>query len=124
MYHGWNDPAISALNTVDYLNSVAARMGNVDSFVRLYMVPGMQHCGGGTGATDLGQGGGPGDAQHNIARALEEWVEKGQAPSTIIARKPGATPAMTRPLCPYPQQAKYKGTGDTNDAANFTCAAK
>ena len=124
MYHGWNDPAIAAPNTIDYLNSVIARMGSVDSFVRLYMVPGMQHCGGGTGATDFGQGGGPGDAQHNIARALEEWVEKGQAPSTIMARKPGATVSMTRPLCPYPQLAKYKGSGDTNDAANFACAAK
>ena len=124
IYHGWNDPAISALNTIDYFQSVAAKMGNVDSFARLYMVPGMQHCAGGAGATDLGQGGGPGDAQHNIARALEEWVEKGQAPSTIIARKPGANPPMTRPLCPYPQLAKYKGTGDTNDAANFSCAEK
>lgn len=124
LYHGWNDPAIAALNTIDYFNSVVKRMGNVDSFVRLYMVPGMLHCGGGAGASDFGQGGGRGDAQHNVARALEQWVEKGEAPSAIIARKTAPAQPMTRPLCPYPQEAKYKGTGDTNDAANFACAAK
>ena len=132
LYHGWNDAGISALSTVDYFNSVVARMGesSVDSFVRLYMVSGMQHCAGGPGATDFGQfGPAPGsDPQHNLSLALEQWVESGNAPSVIIARKPAENPAthgaaMTRPLCPYPQAAKYKGTGDTNDAANFACTA-
>jgi feruloyl esterase len=132
LYHGWNDPGISALNTVDYFDSVAARMGesNTASFVRLYMVPGLQHCGGGPGATDFGQFGlgQASDPQHNLILALEQWVESGNAPSVIIARKPAENPtaqgaAMTRPLCPYPQAAKYKGTGDTNDAANFACTA-
>lgn len=102
-----------------------------DSFVRLFMVPGMQHCGGGPGPDIFGQFGMSPvkDAQHDIYMALEQWVEKGEAPSTVIATKPpggngpGAS-VMTRPLCGYPQVAKYKGTGDSNDAANFVCAAE
>ena len=131
LYHGWDDPAIPALNTVNYYQSVAAKMGqgNLDSFARLYMVPGMQHCGGGPGTDVFGEvmGTMPDDARHNINSALQVWVEKGAAPSEILAAKysPGSqTPGMTRPLCPYPQSAQYKGSGNTNDAANFVCAAK
>jgi feruloyl esterase len=101
-----------------------------DSFVKLYMVPGMQHCAGGPGPNWLGQGStitARGD-KHGIYDALEHWVEKGTAPSHLVATKyTDDTPAkgvqMTRPLCVYPQLARYNGTGDTNDAANFTCAA-
>ena len=127
LYHGWNDPAISALNTVNYYGSVIAKMGqrDVDSFVRLYMLPGVQHCQGGPGPDDFGDIGSSADAQHNVNAALEQWVEKGTAPSTIIASKyVGETEKnlkMTRPLCPYPQSATYKGSGDTNDAANYVC---
>jgi Tannase and feruloyl esterase len=131
LYHGWNDPAISALNTVNYYNDVINRMRGQEpeAFVRLYMVPGMQHCSGGAGPDSFGQGGGAKDAQHNVAVALEEWVEKGIAPNAIVATKhEGGDPAkgakMTRPLCPYPQIAKYKGKGDTNDAASFVCVAE
>jgi hypothetical protein len=131
LYHGWNDPAISALNTVNYYNDVINRMRGQEpeAFVRLYMVPGMQHCSGGTGPDSFGQGGGAKDAQHNVAVALEEWVEKGIAPNAIVATKyEGGDPAkgakMTRPLCPYPQMTKYKGKGDTNDAGNFACVAE
>jgi hypothetical protein len=132
VYHGWDDAAISALNSINYYHAVVSKMGQkaADSFLRLYMVPGMQHCGGGPGTDVFGQydlaiGN---DPQHNMYVALENWVEKGTAPSSIIAAKlsgpePGAAPKMTRPLCVYPQVAKYKGTGDTNDAANFVCAA-
>ena len=130
MYHGWDDPAISALNTVHYYESVRAKMGapEMDSFVRLYMVPGMQHCGGGPGADSFGASySGSPDAQHSVRAALEEWVEKGAAPGTIIASKyvgeDHQHPKMTRPLCPYPLAAKYKGSGDTNDAASFVCEA-
>jgi hypothetical protein len=133
LYHGWNDAAISALNSINYYDSVVAKMGlrDTESFVRLYMVPGMQHCGGGPGATSFVQrhADAPNDAQHSAQEAIEEWVEKGVAPSTIIATKyvsddPSKGVKMTRPLCPYPLAAKYKGTGDTNDAANFVCAAE
>ncbi len=129
LYHGWNDPAIPALNTVNYFESVAAKLGqgDVDSFVRLYMVPGMQHCDNGPGATSFGQVGQLtfDDPQRSAYAALEQWVEKGAAPSTIIAAKYEGDdrqhPKMTRPLCAYPQVAKYKGKGDTNDAASFRC---
>jgi len=132
LYHGWNDPAIPALNTVNYYDKVVAKMGqgDADSFVRLYMVPGMQHCEGGPGPDSFGQSGtmASDDPQHTVAAALERWVEKGTAPSTIIASKYSGDdkhhPKMTRPLCPYPQAAKYKGSGDTNDAANFVCEGK
>jgi len=125
VYHGWNDPAITALNTVNYYQSVIAKMGrkDTDSFVRLYMAPGVQHCGGGPGADSFIEIGG--EPTHSALTALEEWVEKGTAPSTIIASKfegQDRTHAkMTRPLCPYPQAAKYKGSGDANDAASFSC---
>ncbi|HKT23743.1 MAG TPA: tannase/feruloyl esterase family alpha/beta hydrolase, partial [Terriglobales bacterium] len=131
IYHGWDDPAISALSTIDYFHQVQTKMGaqNVESFLRVYMVPGMQHCGGGPGATSFEEGvHARQDAEHNMRLALEDWVEKGGAPSKIIASKypdpnPGSQPTMTRPLCPYPQIAKYKGSGDVNSAENFTCPA-
>ena len=131
IYHGWDDPAISALNTIDYFHQVQSKMGtqNVESFLRVYTVPGMQHCGGGPGATSFEEGlHARQDAEHNMRLALEDWVEKGTAPSKIIASKyadsnPGSQPTMTRPLCPYPQIAKYKGSGDANNAENFACAA-
>jgi feruloyl esterase len=130
LYHGWDDPGISALNTVHYYDSVLAKMGPraADSFVRLYMVPGMQHCGDGPGTDSFGQVGNLtfDDPTHSVDAALEQWVEKGAAPGTIIASKYAGedkgNPKMTRPLCAYPQAAKYKGSGDTNDAANFVCA--
>jgi feruloyl esterase len=131
LYHGWNDPAIPALSTVNYYDSVVAKMGahDVDSFLRLYMVPGMQHCDNGPGADSFGQGAPvPEDPQHNVDLALKQWVEKGTAPSTIIASKYAGDdrqhPKMTRPLCAYPQSAKYAGKGDTNDAASFVCEAR
>jgi feruloyl esterase len=92
------------------------------------MVPGMQHCAGGPGPDDFGESGiSPvNDSQHNIYLALEEWAEKGAAPSTVIASKiegemPDRKVKMTRLLCAYPQKAKYKGSGDPNAAASFVC---
>ncbi|MGO9336838.1 MAG: tannase/feruloyl esterase family alpha/beta hydrolase [Terracidiphilus sp.] len=134
LYHGWNDPAISALNTIAYYNAMRAATGEklADTSVRLFMVPGMQHCDGGPGATHFDQFGLPAkvlpdDAEHDVHLAIEAWVEKGVAPQRIIAAKyaENVNPQhviMTRPLCEYPKAAKYKGTGDTNDAASFTCA--
>ena len=132
LYHGWNDAAISALNTINYYKSVASKMGQAeaDAFSRLYMVPGLQHCGGGPGANAFGQlGQGARDPQHNMELALVEWVEKSVAPSAIVATKfvdddPSKGVKFTRPLCPYPQVAKFNGDGDPNDAASFVCTAE
>jgi feruloyl esterase len=131
LYHGWNDAGIPAQNTINYYQSVVARMGQRDAgqFVRLFLVPGMQHCGDGVGPNSFGQAGAsfPADAEHDVSLALERWVEKGVAPDTIVAAKHGADPdptkgiLRTRPLCAYPQVAHWKGIGSTDDAANFVC---
>jgi feruloyl esterase len=130
LYHGWNDPAIPALSTVSYYQEVVGKLGqgDTDSFARLYMVPGMQHCGGGPGADVFGiSGTWVPDPQRNVRTALETWVEKGTAPGEIIASKttnmdPHSPVTMTRPLCPYPQAAQYKGSGEPARAENFVCA--
>ena len=129
MYHGWSDAALPPLGAIHYFESVQAALGRqqTDAFMRLYMAPGVQHCGGGPGANSFGQSAIASDPQHDVHEALEQWVENGKAPDRIIASKfvdpldPAKGVAMTRPLCPYPQSAKYNGTGDTSDAANFTC---
>jgi feruloyl esterase len=111
-YHGWADPQISPGSTVGYYESVLSQMGGatkVHENYRLFMVPGMNHCQGGVG-TD----------QFDMLAALENWVEKKQAPASITASR-NAAPQRTRPLCPYPQVAVYKGSGSTDDAANFSC---
>jgi feruloyl esterase len=133
LYHGWDDPAIPALSTIHYYDDVVARMGRqkVDSFARLFMVSGMQHCEDGPGPDSFGQDTtmSPDDPRHNVRIALEEWVDKGAAPSDVIAAKreagtPESPPKATRPLCPYPQFAKYKGTGDASDASSFSCTSE
>ena len=110
LYHGWNDQLIAPRNTVDYYNSVVKKMGpKVTDSVRLFMAPGMNHCTAGDGPFRFDQ-----------VSALDEWVEKGVAPERVIASHPSG---RTRPLCPYPQVARYKGSGSTDDAANFACSA-
>jgi len=140
IYHGWSDAAIPGTEVINYYDAVVAKLGlkETESFMRLYMVPGMHHGFLGPGPNFFGQvnlenlGGRVGvaipmDPQHNISTALVQWTVKGIAPDTIIATKyvndldPSQGVKMTRPLCPYPQIAKYKGAGDTNDAANFVC---
>ena len=134
IYHGWNDQAISPWNSIAYYESVENNMGaeKASSFVKLYMAPGVEHCTSGPGPSFFGQFGLPtsGVAKFGVFDALVDWVEKGTQPQSVVATKyaPGSDGAnkvaMTRPLCPYPQVAKYKGTGDTNDAANFSCSAE
>ena len=130
LYHGWSDAAIPPLNAINYYQSVVAKMGakNTTPFLRLYMVPGMQHCGGGPGPNSFGQWSfAHGDPMHDVDAALERWVEEGVAPDQIIATKykTGSDPASgivrTRPLCAYPKVAQWKGSGNTDDAANFAC---
>ena len=122
LYHGWSDRAIAPQNTLNYYDSVVSAIGGADkvqSSIRLFMAPGMDHCSGGDGPFDF-----------DDVAALEQWVEKGKAPDRIIAAhfpggapaSPSAKPDRTRPLCPYPQVAKYKGSGSTDDASNFVCA--
>jgi len=133
MYHGWADNLIQAEGTTLYwddVNQTLTKAGVPVDFAKLYMVPGMGHCSGGAGPNQFGQGSSgtvPADATHDIFRALMAWSEKGTAPQAIVASKfPNnvvTQPVLTtRPLCPYPQVAKYNGSGSTDDATNFTCA--
>jgi feruloyl esterase len=130
LYHGWSDAALPPVNTINYFESVERKMGRREaaSFVRLFMAPGVQHCGAGPGPDSFGSfvTSAQSDAQHDMSVALERWVEDGIAPDQIIASKrpgldPKSAPIRTRPLCPYPQVARYKGSGSTDDAANFVC---
>ncbi len=121
LYHGWCDAALTPLNTIDYYNRAAAKLGkkSAANSLRLYLLPGVQHCGGGPGPNRFI--GTWTDAEHDMVLAMEKWVEDGVAPRAIIASS--APPVhRTRPICPYPQIAKYNGSGSTDDAANFTCA--
>jgi feruloyl esterase len=115
-YHGWNDQLIAPRNSVNYYTSVSKAMGGAAKTAgayRLFMAPGMNHCRGGDGPNSF-----------DMVGAIEQWVERGQAPDQIIAsHNTDGKVDRTRPLCPYPQVAKYKGTGSIDDAANFTCAA-
>jgi len=131
LYHGWNDPAISAINTLNYYQTVVTAMGqeSFDSFARVYMVPGMQHCAGGVGPDSFGENG-PwptlNDPHQSLQLSIEQWVEKGTAPREIVATKfsgplNSGHEEMTRPLCVYPKVAKYESTGDVNSAASFVC---
>lgn len=136
MYHGWDDPVLQPEYTPQYYEKIAAANGGLDKtkdFMRLFMVPGMQHCSGGPGANSFG---GVGqqvppvrDPAHDVQAALEAWVEKGVAPNQIVAtRFADDAPATrtiksTRVLCPYPQVSKYKGSGNRADAASFQCVA-
>jgi feruloyl esterase len=116
LYHGWSDPNVPALNTIKYYNSVVDNLGgtsNAGNSVRLFLEPGMGHCGGGEGPNVF-----------DTIGALERWVEQGQAPETLTASHiTNGNVDRTRPLCPYPQVARYKGTGSIDDASNFMCAA-
>jgi feruloyl esterase len=121
-YHGWSDQLIAAQNSIDYYESVLSFFGaakqdrpavlkDVQSFYRLFMAPGMGHCFGG-----------PGPNAFDMQTALEQWLERGIAPDAIVATHSlNGVVDRSRPLCPYPQVAIYKGSGDTNDAANFSC---
>ncbi len=114
MYHGWSDQLIAPGNSIDYYNSVGKKAGGVakiDQNMRLFMAPGMAHCNGGDGPNTF-----------DAVTLLEQWVEQGKAPDKMIATHATAGKAdRSRPLCPYPQTAVYNGSGDTNDAANFSC---
>jgi len=132
LFHGWSDAAIPAQGTIAYRDEVARRMGNgkTDSFVRLFLAPGMHHCGGGTGPSDIDQGGVPSpgrDPSTSLAAALEAWVEQGRAPEQVIARQPpqGAAaagqPVRTALLCAYPGHAMLRPGADPMRAESYSC---
>ena len=127
VYHGTSDPIFSSDDTTAWYDALAAANGgSASNFSRFYRVPGMTHCSGGPAAD-----------QFDMLTPLVNWVEKGQAPDSVLASARGAgnpaavnadVPASwaanrTRPLCAYPNVARYKGTGSLEDAANFTCVA-
>jgi Tannase and feruloyl esterase len=102
--------------------------GVAQRFVRLYMIPGMQHCAGGAGPNVFDPvPTAESSPNRSLFRALERWTEQGIAPESILATRyttpgnPASGVLRTRPLCPYPQAARYRGTGSTDDAANFIC---
>ncbi len=117
MYHGWNDQLIAPGNSINYYNSVAKKSGGVakiDQNLRLFMAPGMTHCNGGDGPNSF-----------DAVTLMEQWVEQGKAPEKMLASHSTAGQVdRTRPLCPFPQTAVYNGTGDTKDAASFSCKAQ
>ena len=139
MYHGNADPLIPPANTINYYQSVASTkpsyrlthstalaISETQRFFRLFLVPGMYHCAGGPGANifnGVSNQGNPTDPDHDMLSALDLWVTSHQAPDQIIAsNQTNGSVNFTRPLCPYPQNARYKGTGSTSDAANFVCS--
>ncbi len=111
-YHGWNDPGPSPLNTINYYRGVLNTVGgDMDAWMRLYMMPGMGHCSGGIGPDNA-----------DFLGALDAWVEEGVAPASITAsRIREGRVDMTRPLCPYPAVATWDGSGNSNDAASYSC---
>ena len=122
VYHGWSDADISPLSSIEYYEDVvsvvgagrghAAALADTREFFRLFMAPGMGHCAGG-----------PGPDRFDALTALEQWVEEGRAPERIVAsRMRDGEVDRTRPLCPYPEVARWTGEGSTDDAANFECA--
>jgi tannase/feruloyl esterase len=116
-YHGWSDPQISPGNSTQYYTRVADVLGSGARFqnsYRLFMAPGMAHCGGGEGPNTF-----------DMVGAIEQWVENGRAPERIIAsHSTNGIVDRTRPLCPYPQVAVHTGMGNTDEAANFECKTR
>jgi feruloyl esterase len=135
MYHGLADPFVTPLASLDYYTAVIGATGGPQpvkltrNFARLFLAPGVTHCAGGPGANIFNGPdnlGGPEDSDHDVFLALRQWVENGVAPTRIIGTKyvndtPTDGVAFTRPMCPYPQFARYRGTGDTTDASSFIC---
>jgi feruloyl esterase len=117
IWHGWTDQLIPTEGSIDYYKRVQQQMGGAkktSEFARFFLAPGVSHCAGG-----------PGPQPSGVLDALVTWVEEGKAPETLTATRRDQAGAVTRsrPLCQYPLVAKYKGTGSTDDAANFVCSA-
>ena len=140
-FHGWGDAAIVATSSIEYYEAVRAFLSTfpdprapsqaTEDFYRLFMVPGLGHCDGGVGPIHFGNDAYFGTAppastqpERDIFEALVRWVEQGIAPDGLIGSGPSPLDpkkTMTHLLCPYPQQARYKGSGDIDKAENFAC---
>jgi feruloyl esterase len=114
MTYGWADQILQPMMGVSYYEAVVAKNGrNTADFARLFMMPGVAHCGNGVGPDRV-----------DAVTAVIDWVEKNKAPDSLMASKVvGGATVRTRPLCPYPQVARYKGQGSIDEAANFSCVA-
>jgi feruloyl esterase len=112
VWHGWSDPSLTALGSINYYEQAHRRDAGVRDYFRMFLMAGVLHCSRG-----------PGPDTVDWPAAIVDWVENGKAPDQVIARKLAAsgTVSRTRPLCPYPQNAEYMGSGSTHDAANFVC---
>ena len=114
IYHGWADQNIPPGGSIDYYEQVVETLGKerTEEGVALYMVPGMGHCGGGHGPNEF-----------DMLSVLEQWREEGRTPAAVLAtQRENGEVLRTRPLCPYPQVARYNGTGSVDEAGNFACA--
>ena len=113
MTYGWADPVLQPMVGVNYYEQAMIKNGpDTPDFFRLFMIPGMSHCGGGVCPN-----------QHDPMTPIINWVEKGKTPETMPAKQVVNNEVVrTRPLCPYPKVARYNGQGSIDDAANFICA--
>jgi len=111
LWHGWADPALTPLASIRYYEQAVARDPAAADAFRMFLLPGVLHCGGGLGPDTA-----------DWTAAIDNWVEHGQAPERVIAtRTANGAAIMSRPLCPYPQKAVYSGAGSTNEAESFVC---
>ena len=127
IYHGWADEQVTPFASLDFYSHIKARQGQsgTDEVLRMFMMPGIAHCQGGPGAGNIG-GASPAlshDPDHDVVAALDTWVTQHKAPTVLIAAHLDAAkkPDLTRPLCAFPREARYAGSGDIHDARNFTC---
>jgi feruloyl esterase len=110
IYHGWNDPIISAISTIDHYEQAIKLDSGIPSYVRLFLLPGVLHCGSGTGPDYV-----------DWVKQISDWVEYNKAPERIVVSKiKNGKTAITRPVFPYPKLAAYNGSGDPNDEKNFS----
>jgi feruloyl esterase len=109
MHHGWNDPALSAFETIKHYQQAEQKDKNIQSYIRLFLLPGVLHCGGGPGPDDV-----------DWLKLIRDWVENDKAPERLVlSKKEKDKIVMTRPVFPFPKVAVYSGKGDTNLEKNF-----